>query len=105
LIDQLVATASTAFATIVNDAGDLLYRPLREVSDLPAFNHSAHSIPVVYGDVAQAFVVVRRIGLSVEIIPHMMGDSGRPLGVRGIWGMWRVSSKVVNPAVNLLRSA
>jgi predicted phage gp36 major capsid-like protein len=39
-----------------------------------------------------------RIGLSVEIVPHVFGSTQRPLGIRGLYAYWRTSALVVNPA-------
>ena len=50
----------------------------------------------VFGDF-NAFVIVDRIGLDVEIIPHLFGSSNRyPTGQRGLFAYWRNTSKVVD---------
>jgi HK97 family phage major capsid protein len=50
---------------------------------------------LVYGDF-QNFVVARRIGLTVEFIPHIFGDNGRPKGQRGWFAFFRLGSDSVN---------
>src|SRR5438067_10128666 len=51
---------------------------------------------VVFGDISAAFGIVDRIGLSVELIPHIMGATNRyPLGQRGVYAFWRVGSGVL----------
>lgn len=43
------------------------------------------------------FVVVDRIGLNIEVLPHIVGGSNNyPLGQRGMYAYWRVGSKVVD---------
>ncbi len=45
----------------------------------------------------QKFVIVDRIGMNVEIIPHLFGTVANfPTGQRGLWAMWRNGSKVVD---------
>jgi predicted phage gp36 major capsid-like protein len=42
---------------------------------------------------------VDRIGLSIEIVPHIFGSSNRfPIGARGLYAWWRVGSGVTAPA-------
>ena len=42
------------------------------------------------------FVIVDRIGLTVETIQHLVGTNHRPTGQRGLFAYWRNSSKVVD---------
>lgn len=51
---------------------------------------------MVFGDF-DYFAVVDRIGMSLELIPHVMGASGRPIGQRGVYAHWRNTSKVLTP--------
>jgi predicted phage gp36 major capsid-like protein len=44
----------------------------------------------------QYFLIVDRVGLDVEAIPHAFGSNMRPLGQRGRWAMRRNSSAVLN---------
>jgi hypothetical protein len=48
---------------------------------------------MVLGDF-RYFIIVDRIGMDVELIPHLFGASGRPLGQRGIYAIWRNNSAV-----------
>jgi predicted phage gp36 major capsid-like protein len=41
-------------------------------------------------------VIVDRVGLSVEVIPHLVGTNHRPTGQRGLYAYWRNGSKVVD---------
>jgi HK97 family phage major capsid protein len=53
---------------------------------------------IVYGDWQAGFLIADRIGMQIEIIPHLFGASRRPTGERGVFAHWRTGSKVVNPA-------
>jgi HK97 family phage major capsid protein len=44
------------------------------------------------------FIIVDRIGMDIELIPHLFGASGRPLGQRGIYAIWRNNSAVLSSA-------
>jgi HK97 family phage major capsid protein len=57
---------------------------------------------LAYGDVASAFRIVDRIGMSIEVIPHVLKE-GKPTGQRGLYCFFRVGSKVIVPeAVRVL---
>jgi HK97 family phage major capsid protein len=56
------------------------------------------TLQAVYGNIRDAYTIVDRVGLSVELIPHLFGSSNRfPTGQRGIYAYWRVGAGVVNP--------
>ncbi len=55
---------------------------------------------LLFGDFGY-FVIVDRIGLSVEYVPQVFDGSGDPLGQRGIYARWRNTSKVMT--VNAFR--
>jgi HK97 family phage major capsid protein len=96
-IGQMVVEASTDYARILDDAGNLLRKPIAEVSFLGDDN-------VVYGDVKAGFVIVDRLGMAIEPTgPTFDKDTGRPDGYRGFLCIWRSGSKVVVPdALRLL---
>jgi HK97 family phage major capsid protein len=50
---------------------------------------------LLYGDFSR-FVIVDRVGLSVDVIPHLFGTNHRPTGQRGLYAFWRNGSKVVD---------
>jgi HK97 family phage major capsid protein len=80
----------------------LMDRPFYEHSGLGPINVSA-SHPAVVGDFKQ-FLIVDRIGMSVELIPHLFQQAtagtgfGMPTGQRGVFGMWRNNSILIPPA-------
>lgn len=60
---------------------------------------------LMFGDFKQ-FIIVDRVGMSIELIPHMFDGNGAPTGTRGIWAMWRNSSAILVPnAFRLLTTA
>lgn len=52
---------------------------------------------LLFGDF-QKFVIVDRLGLSVEYIPQVFDGDGQPLGRRGVYARWRNSSAMMTAA-------
>ncbi len=50
---------------------------------------------LIYGDFSR-YVIVDRIGLEIELIPHLFGVNRRPTGQRGLYAFWRNGAKVVD---------
>ncbi|MFL5782447.1 MAG: phage major capsid protein [Thermoleophilaceae bacterium] len=50
----------------------------------------------VYGDFSK-FVIGDRAGLSVELVGSLVGPNHRPVGMRGIYAIWRNDSRVAVP--------
>ncbi|MAT06266.1 MAG: phage major capsid protein [Acidimicrobiaceae bacterium] len=58
---------------------------------------------LIYGDVRRGFFIVDRVGATLELIPNLTGENGRPTGQRGAFLWFRTGSKVVVPqALRLL---
>lgn len=51
---------------------------------------------LVLGDFSN-FLIVDRIGMNAEIVPHIFGTNGRPTGQRGIFSWWMNNSKILVP--------
>lgn len=50
---------------------------------------------LLFGDFGQ-FLIVDRVGMSVELIPHLFGTTANfPTGQRGIYAIWRNSSVIL----------
>lgn len=49
---------------------------------------------LLFGDFSQ-FLIVDRVGMSVELVPHLFGSNQRPTGQRGIYAVWRNNSKIL----------
>jgi hypothetical protein len=87
-----------------DDRTSILGKPYRETSTLDATTGSGDH-PLVYGDIRAGFRIVDRVGLSVELIPHLFGSNQRPIGVRGLYAYWRTGSTVQVPnALRVLKS-
>lgn len=57
---------------------------------------------LLFGDFKH-FLIVDRLGMSIELIPHLFGANGRPTGQRGIYAIWRNNSVIlVDNAFRLL---
>ncbi|MEQ9093552.1 MAG: phage major capsid protein [Miltoncostaeaceae bacterium] len=81
--------------------GRLLGKPWWEASNM-AGDHEDDGL-LLYGDIGAAFQIVDRIGMSIELVPHLFGADRRPTGERGLVACWRTTSIVVVPeAVRLL---
>ncbi len=65
-------------------------------SKMPAFNAAGTGVLAVLGDFRQ-FLIVDRVGMNVELVPHVFGENQRPTGQRGIYAYWRNSCKVLVP--------
>ena len=44
------------------------------------------------------FVIVDRVGMDIELLPHLLGANRRPTGQRGLYAYWRNSSDVLSAA-------
>ena len=58
--------------------GPVLNIPQREWSSLP--NVGAGAKVAVVGDWKSGYVIVDRVGMSVELVPHLLGSNRRPSG-------------------------
>lgn len=74
----------------------LLGYPAHKLSTMDSVLTAGSEI-MVFGDFWY-FLIVDRLGLTVELIPHLFGASGRPTGQRGIYANWRNTSKVLSAA-------
>lgn len=72
---------------------ELLGYPAFEASEMYGLIVNAHDI-LILGDFSN-FAIVDRVGMSVELIPHLFDGDGKPTGSRGIWAMWRNTSLVL----------
>ncbi|OBH55411.1 phage major capsid protein [Mycobacterium sp. E2479] len=57
---------------------------------------TANNYVALYGDFSQ-FVIVNRIGSTIELVPHLFGSNHRPTGQRGALLWFRTGSDVVVP--------
>lgn len=76
---------------------ELFGRPVYEASDAPSTPSSTTQVEnwLVVGDFAN-YVIVDKVGLSVERVAHTLGSNRRPDGGRGWFAYWRVGADSVN---------
>lgn len=78
--------------------GALLGSRITENPDMDGvINAAADNYVLVYGDFSH-FVIAEALGTLVEVIPHIMGGNGRPIGARGLYMQTRFGSDSVNDA-------
>jgi HK97 family phage major capsid protein len=92
---QMESAAGARLFPEIKD-GRLLNKPLNENSDMdgvivPAA--TADNYVLVYGDFSQ-YIIVDRIGTTLEIIPNLMGAGYRPTGSRGALLWFRTGGNV-----------
>ncbi|KXF51061.1 hypothetical protein AXA44_15445 [Rhodococcus sp. SC4] len=79
----------------------LLGRAVHENSNMDGVVNPAASgsnYVLVYGDFSSNFVIVDRIGTTLELIPNLVGANRRPTGQRGALLWFRTGSDIVHPA-------
>jgi HK97 family phage major capsid protein/HK97 family phage prohead protease len=78
-----------------NTGYNLIGYPANEASGMVA-NLTANSKIAVLGD-PNYYVIVERVGLDIELIPHLFGTvANYPTGRRGIYAMWRNTARVLS---------
>jgi HK97 family phage major capsid protein len=102
-IHKMVATGDTTNATLMSDdRSEILGKPFREVSTMSAKLTTKKERVLAYGDVAAAYRIVDRLGLTVEPVP-LVTKEGIPTGQRGLYAYFRVGAEVIIPeAVQVL---
>lgn len=73
----------------------LLGYSAHECSQMPVVLTTGSKI-VAFGD-WRYYIIVDRIGMDIEVIPHLFGPSQRPTGQRGFYAFWRNTAKVIDP--------
>jgi HK97 family phage major capsid protein len=74
----------------------LLGYPTNEASDMTTQVFTGSKI-LALGD-PNYYLIVDRIGMTVEFVPHLFGTNRRPTGQRGLYAYWRNTGTVVDPA-------
>jgi HK97 family phage major capsid protein len=72
----------------------LLGKPVYEASEFPD-TPATGNLFLVLGDFSR-YLIVDRVGLTVEVVPHVFGANRRPTGQRGIYAYWRNGAKVID---------
>jgi HK97 family phage major capsid protein len=72
---------------------ELLGYPANEASAMDGLG-TADGRVLLFGDFSE-FLIVDRLGMTVEVNPHIVGGSGRWTGQRAIVAVWRNSSLIL----------
>lgn len=99
LIRQFGTAQNHAFLAQLsaNTPPALLGRPLYVASDMDGtINATQENYILINGNFAEGYHIVDRVGMSVELVPHLFGANRRPTGQRGMYCFWRVGAGVVN---------
>jgi HK97 family phage major capsid protein/HK97 family phage prohead protease len=84
---------------------ELIGYPARRTSAMPDGTLQVGDRYLLLGDFRN-FLIVDRIGMNVDVIPHLFGPNRRPTGQRGLYAFWRNNSKVlVDNAFRVLHKA
>jgi HK97 family phage major capsid protein len=60
-------------------------------------NAAATNYMFILGSIAETYNIVDRVGISVDVIPHLFGATNRfPTGQKGMYAFWRFGAGVVN---------
>lgn len=78
-----------------NTGAQVLGYPAEEASPMSSTLTTGQKIAAL-GDFSK-FLIVDRLGMHVEIVPMIFGANGRPTGQRGMYAIWRNTSKVLVP--------
>jgi HK97 family phage major capsid protein len=96
-IYRLVGSGNTTEPKLMDTReGALLGRPKQAWSTMSTALTTSKQKPLVIGDFDE-FRIADRIGMSIELVPHLFGASGRLTGQRGLYAFWRTSSTVLIP--------
>jgi HK97 family phage major capsid protein len=77
-----------------NTGRTLLGYAANESAAMDSTTASAKNL-LILGDFSY-FAIVDRVGMNIEVIPHLMGVDGRPIGMRGFYAVWRNATKVLS---------
>jgi HK97 family phage major capsid protein len=88
------ATAVWADGLQVGSPSRLLGYPVYEASEVTGTITNAVKFGV-FGDFSR-YMILDRVGLTVEVLPHLLGSNRRPTGERGLYAYWRNGAKVLD---------
>jgi HK97 family phage major capsid protein len=99
IINLMAQMETTAGARLFPEIGDgrLLNKPLNELSNMDGTIAAGVNLVLLYGDFQAGFVIVDRIGTTLEFISNLVGANRRPTGQRGALLWFRTGSDVVVP--------
>jgi HK97 family phage major capsid protein len=90
---RFVGGGNTTEPAIV-ESNNLLNRPTQQWSNMVNTTTSGSKV-AVFADFPNAYAIVDRIGLSIELVNTVFGASQRPVGARGVYAYWRTGGGVL----------
>jgi HK97 family phage major capsid protein len=103
ILNKISQFESAAGARLFPETADgrLLRRPLYENSAMTAVT-TVGALFLLYGDLSR-FVIVDRIGMQIELIPHLFDTTNnRPTGQRGLYMYFRNGSKLIDASATVV---
>jgi HK97 family phage major capsid protein len=98
---RFVGGNSTEPFQMLSRGADMLGRPKVELSTMVTTTTTGSKI-MMLGDFRTGYLIADRLGMQVELIPHLVGATNRfPTGQRGLVAIWRTGGGVT--AANALR--
>lgn len=77
--------------------GTILGRPAYGNPQVDATYGSGENYIMAFGDINAAYTIVDRVGMSVELVPHLFGTgTNLPNGTRALYAWWRTGARVVD---------
>lgn len=95
-----LGTAGAPANSIYDPIAGTLYGYPRRISSFMDGTSGPGDEPLLIGDFSY-FVIIDRLGLTTEFVPHMVDGSGELTGQRAIFARWRNTSRVLT--VNAFR--
>jgi HK97 family phage major capsid protein/HK97 family phage prohead protease len=86
----------------VGDPAQLLGYPAREISTMESDPTADGERVMLFGDFRAGFIIVDKVGMTIEIDPHVRDGNGKWIGARAMLAHYRNSSLVLND--NALRA-
>lgn len=93
-LDRAAGGGSIYRPLAAGEPATLLGYPRHNSSEMESDFTTATNRIGIFGDFNQ-FLIADKVGLTVELIPHMVNGDGNPTGERGLFAYWRNSSKVL----------
>ncbi len=103
-VGSLISTNPADYAGDFTLSGYQAYESSDMDAVLPNAAASADNFGLLFGDFMQGYYIVDRVGLNVELIPHLFHtDNNLPKGQRGFYAWFRTGAEVVNAkAISML---
>lgn len=104
-VGSLISTAPADYAGDFTLSGYAAYEASDMDGVLPNAAATADNFGLLFGDYAQGYYIVDRVGLNIELVPTLFHTgNNRPSGQRGFHAFWRTGGEVVNASAIVMLS-